>query len=136
MKTKIALAIAVGLLAGCSPDKPPPQAVYQPPVAAPVQSVPPVAAPVVVQQAAAPAPAHSGMQDMLVGGAIGALATHALTNRSTPAAPAPAPVTNTRIIERTVIVRQAPRPALTAPTPRPRISYTAPPRKVSLTKRK
>ena len=78
------------------------------------------------------------MKDMLVGGAIGALATHALTSRSTPAAPAPAP-TVTRVIERTVVVRQAPRPALVAPAPRPRLSSTPPPapaRKVSLTKRK
>ncbi len=131
---KILIIASAGLLAACGPDQPPPQA-YQP---VPVQQAPayqqpaPAAAPVIVQAA----PQSSGMQDMLIGGAIGALATHALTGSGRGAAPAQqVNNTHTRVIERTVIVRQAPArpvaplPAAVVPPAAPRpaaVPYTAP----------
>lgn len=153
MKTTILIALLACALAACSDDTR--ALAYAPAPAAAVPMAQAAPAPVVVQAA----PQHSGMQDMLTGAALGALATHALTSGSRAAAPAPQVVTGgaamvttqprtTRIIERTVIVKQvaapakpaapspaakvpptAPRPATTSYTP-PRTSYAPPARVV------
>ena len=125
-----ATVMVVGLSA-CSRDAPAPLAVA--PAAAAT-----VAAPVVIQQAAAPS---SGMGNMLVGAAIGSLATHALTsNRSGGAAPPPTsapvaapPVINKTVIHKTTIVQAPPVPAPPAAAP-PGVSLvksTAPAPRVS-----
>lgn len=104
-----------------------PQPQYAAPVAAPaapvVQAAP--AAPVIVQ-AAAPAPAHSGLTEMLTGGALGYMLGRSSNNgggndgghvgggRSNT-------VVNKTVVNKTVIVQNnhAPTPAPAAPTPAP-----------------
>lgn len=118
-------------LTACGNNQPPPsvQLPAQPPV---IVSQP---APV---QMAAPAP-QSGMGDLVTGAAIGALATHALSNNNRqpqmqmqmqmqPAyAQPPRVVHRTTVVQQKIIVRQAPR-VVQRPAPRPA------PARVSLSK--
>jgi len=103
-----ALGIAIAV-ASCNPRPPVAYAPAPAPVSVAYAAAP---APVIVQQAAP----HGGAGDVLLGAAIGGLATHALTaNRQPVVAPAPvssATVTKT-VIHKTTIVRAPPR----APAP-------------------
>lgn len=109
-----ATVIAVGLSA-CSRDAPAPLTV------APAATFAQAPAPVVVQQAAA---SSHGLGDMVVGAAIGSLATHALTsNRQVAAAPQPSTpavtpiVFNKTVIHKTIVqAPPSPAPALPART--------------------
>lgn len=131
MKRLFLSLVPVLSLAACGQSSEPQRQIVQP---APVAQQVAAPAPVVVQSA----PANSGMQDMITGAAIGALATHALSG-SSKAAPSPAPVvvnnTHTRVVERTVIIKQekpapAPKVAAVPPTapPRPAATTYIPPR--------
>ena len=108
-------------LAACSERAPPPATYAAPTVvaAAAPASVAAPAAPVIVN--AAPAAAHSGLSDMLVGGAMGYMLANGVNGAGRGggggAADAHHTTVNKTVINKTVVVREAAPPPKTAPRP-------------------